>query len=356
MALLLFWAKVASKRIINFTKTSPVSIIWAAVVICAFIYAFANNHIAVTIDIQTLIVIIPAFVIYSLFISSKNYHVMPVLIIHSKSKYHNKVIYVRFFIKQAVKNNILLLAFTFFTYNSLTDKNYFTGISGITILSIILSFVIMYSKASYMNKKVKSAREKKLKINPVIKSALHDYVTSDFLAMTVICIALFLTVMFVSIKSINHPGNIESHSVYFIFLAIIFSVGFMGIIGSIPNINWKFQAIISPNDYKYHIKRTTVFMGGFFACLLVPFVFTGVMIDPGLLLKYLYCLLVLFFAAIHIAFTVSHILIKTMAMLLVVTITIWVSTLPVVFLPALAVPVFVTMVKAKNEYREWSIL
>ena len=130
----------------------------------------------------------------------------------------------------------------------------------------------------------------------------------------------------------------------------------MGIVESIPHINWKFQAIISPSDFKYHIKRTSFFLCGIFGWLLVLFIIIGGIINLALLLKYLYCIFVLFFVTLHISFTMSSMIIKAITLLIITVLTIWISTLSVGFLPILIIPILVTLFKAKNEYMEWSLL
>jgi predicted histidine transporter YuiF (NhaC family) len=42
--------------------------------------------------------------------------------------------------------------------------------------------------------------------------------------------------------------------------------------------------------------------------------------------------------------------------ILAIALTVWISALHIAFLPILAVPVLLTFLKAKNEYREWYYL
>jgi hypothetical protein len=139
-------------------------------------------------------------------------------------------------------------------------------------------------------------------------------------------------------------------------LSIAFSVGFTGFIGSIPNINWKFQAIISPNSFKYHLKRTFLFLFGFYSWLIILFIVFGGIINIMLTIEYLYCIFVLLFIAINISFTIINTMIKTFMLAIIIILTMWVSTLSIGFLPFLLFPVIITSIKAKNEYREWSLL
>jgi len=281
---------------------------------------------------------------------------MPVLIKYSKSKYHNKNIIVRFCIKQALKNNIMLFCFNLFAFNFVTNVIYSIVIIGLTLLSILLSILLMYHKCKNIDKRRIKTRTKILKLNPLIKSTVHDYLTPNFLSMLIFCTALFLIIVVEITKDINLHYEIGIQLFFFISVTILFSVGFAGIIDSVPSINWKFQAIISPNDFKYHIKRSIFFLGGIYGFLLVFFIIVGIIINPPLLFKYLYCVVVLFFITINIAFTVGSVLVKTITLSFVIALTIWISTLPVVFLSLLTIPLLGTFIKAKNEYREWSLL
>jgi hypothetical protein len=76
----------------------------------------------------------------------------------------------------------------------------------------------------------------------------------------------------------------------------------------------------------------------------------------ALLLKYLYCLLVLLILSINISFTMSGTFYKAITFTLAIVLTMWVSTLHIVFLPVFIVPVLILFLKAKNEYMEWYYL
>lgn len=354
MVLIIFWFKIAVNRVFNLFKASPLLIVWTTIVAAAFIYASVNNFISVKLDDQTLVIIIFCLFIFSLFASLKNFNAILYLIKYSKSKYCNRYIYFRLLIKRALLNNVLFIIFSIIAFNSMTNKIYFIVMPGIMIFSITLSFVIMYLKICLVNRRIKQIKLIKLKMNPVIKAAVYDYLPSVF--TVILSFSLALAVITGNLNDINYFMELENQSFFFILMTIIFSVGFMGIIDSVPEINWKFQAIISPNNFKYHIKRTMFFSGRTYILLLIVFVVIGSIINWILLIKYLYCIFILFLTTILIAFTISHILIKHITFLLFIAITVWISTMPVVFLLALLIPILITFVKAKNEYREWSLL
>jgi len=354
MSLLVFWIVIAFKRILNLVKSSPVKVIWVLIIAAVFIYAFVNNHIVLILDFQKSLLVSLFAVLYSLSCSFKNYRVMPYLIKYSKSKYSNNEIYKKYFLTQAIKNNFMLFVLCIVSYCSLTDKKFFFIIPGITVFLVIVSFLIMFTRSKYLNNNAKSAGKKRLKINPYIKSTFIDYFNSDFFVTSAICVAVFLFFTYSFIKYNDVLYNLE---VQFIIITAAFSIGFIGIFDSISNINWKFQAIVSPNDYKYHIKRTVFFLGVIFGLFLIMFIITGSMIKFDLLLKYAYCLLILLAATINVAFIFTGKLLKLLLIMpSIIAITIWISTLPAVFLPVLLIPVVLTFMKAKNEYREWFAL
>jgi hypothetical protein len=331
-------------------------IIWVTIIIASFMYAIINKNIVIRPDIQTMVIITPFLVLASLFKSLKNYNAIPTLIQYSKSQVQNNYIYIIFFIKQAFVNNIWLSVFNFIVFYFVGNKIFFAITLTATIISFLLSFSLMYLKNGHKIKKANYKTRKRIKINPLIRSAVFDYVTPDFLTIAVVCIAVVLVISFEITKEGNFLYELENPLIFFIGLTIILSVGFIGITDSITNINWKFQAIISPNTLGYHIKRTMFFLITVFGLLLLFFIFIGARINMLLLFKYLYCIAMLFCISVFIAFTTGNIISKGITSLLIMAFTLWISTLSVGLLPILVIPLFATLIKAKNEYREWSLL
>jgi hypothetical protein len=354
MGLLLFWIRITIKRILKLFIDSPMTIIWVMIIIFSFLYAFTTKNIVITQDIQIIIVLF--LVLVSLIKSLKKYNVMPILIQYSKSKIQNKNIYFMFFIKQTFMNNILLITFNVIALKFINNKKNIIIMLIVTVFSLMLSFLLMYLKNSQKIKKVNYKEKKISKINPLIKSVLYDYLSSDFLITLLLCIGIFIAFIINIVKDINYIYELKNNSVFFIMITIIFSVGFTGIIGSIPNINWKFQAIISPNSFKYHLKRTFLVLTVFFGWLILLFVIFGNYINIMLTVKYLYCIFVVLFAMVNISFSITSVMIKMLIITIITILTLWISTLPIGFLPILLIPVIITFIKAKNEYREWSLL
>ena len=353
MTLILFWVKITIKRILNLFKSSPVMIIWLAVVIGAFVFAVINNYVSLSLDKNTLMFVIAFFVLFSLVNSFRNHDLMPLLIKYSKSKISNKIIYTRFFLKQAFINNLMLIIFLIAAYSSFGTITSFILFSGICVLSIMASFFIMYFKYLYIDKKIQNVHIMKKSINPLIKSALHEYITPDFLVLAALSVSLFI-IIFIEFTKNNYFYEIKTQ--FFIFISIALSVGFLGVIDSIYNINWMFQTIISANDYKYHFKRTAFFLAGIFGLLLTAFILSGGIINPQLLLKYFFCICAILTITINIALTKGNVLFKIILSSINIILTIWISTLHAVFLFILIVPVIASYIKAKSEYREWTYL
>jgi len=360
MVLLLFWIRVAIRRILDLSKPYILFALCAIIFIGVFIYAFINGYISINLDIKTIYIITSLIILSSLVNSFRNYNVTAILIKYSRSRYQNKIIIKRYFLKRALVNNLLLIIFNIIAFYSIIKFSiryiHIFILPGITILSIILSFTIMLVKNKRLNKKYSEIGDGKLKVNPLIKSAIHDYLSSDFLITLILCIASFMVFIISTVKDINSIYELKNNSNLFIIITLIFSIGFTGIIGSIPKINWKFQSIVSPNSFKYHLKRTSLVLFGFMSLPILLFIVSGSFINIILLIKYLYCLFILSFTIINISLTISNMMIKVFTVTIIIVLTAWVSTLPIGFLSILAIPVILSFIKAKNEYREWYLV
>jgi hypothetical protein len=354
MDYLLFWIKVAARRFGSLFKTSPVIIIGAVVIIAAFIVA--RNDIAITLDTRKVIFAVSFFILVSLLLSFKKYSTAPFLIMYSKSGLQNKYIYVLFFLKRAFFNNILLFFFNIAALKGIVMVENFIVIPAATVCSLVLSLLLMYVKNEYISRKVRKISVKRQKSRVIIKSAVCDYFTSDFLLTAMISIVLFVIITVEFIKNKFSLSELENPSILLIGMVVILSVGFMGIIDSISRINWKFLSIISPKNYNYHFNRTILFLACVFSLLIALFIFVTASSGIVSLLKYLYCMLVLLLFSINISFMIGGIIYKMFIFVSAVALTVWISALHIAFLPILAVPVIITFLKAKNEYREWYYL
>jgi hypothetical protein len=235
--------------------------------------------------------------------------------------------------------------------NDLINKKIIVIMLMSTLLSLVLSFFIIWIKYNHFKNKVNYKNKRSIKINALIKSTIYDYLTPDFFVTAVICITLFLFTFIEYFKSADYKS--QNYSVFFTIITVILSIGFMGIIDSTRNINWKFHAVFSPNNFIYYIKLATCFLFCFFGLPIIIFVIMGSIINIPLMLKFLYSIIALFLVSIFIAFTFNNSLIKVIILSLIIIFTVWINTLSVVFLPVIVIPLLVSFVKAKNEYKEW---
>ncbi len=202
MVLLLFWIRITIKRILKLFIDSPITIIWVMIIIFSFLYAFTTKNIVITQDIQIIATLFLVFI--SLFKSLKNYNVMPVLIQYSKSRIQNRNIHFMLFIKQTFMNNILLIIFNVIALKFINNKKNFIIMLTMTVISLVLSFLLMYLKNSQKIKKANYKEKKISKINPLIKSVLYDYLSSDFLITLLLCIGIFIAFIINIAKDINY--------------------------------------------------------------------------------------------------------------------------------------------------------
>ena len=354
MNFLLFWIRIAARRFISLFKTSPVIIAGTVIIIAAFIVA--KNDLEIVLSDRWFVIALFFFILVSILLSFKTYRLMSHLIIYSKSALKNRTIRVLFFVRRAFFNNILLILFDIAALKGIVYSDYLKILSAVTLCSMLFSILIMYLIDELKMRSIKRKSEKAAQINPVIKSIFTDYFTSDFFQTAAVSIVLFIfiTVEFVKNKlSLSAPANT---SILLIGMVSVLSFGFTGIIDSISHINWKFFSVISTKSYSYHLKRSILFLAVFFSLLMILFIFMAALSGIMLLLKYLYCLLVLLLLSINISFTMSAIFFKAVMFTLAIVLTAWISALHIVFLPVLAVPVMITILKARNEYREWYYL
>jgi len=352
----LFWVKIAFKRIVFLLKSSPLMFIWVFVIIGAFIFAVSNRHLVIKPDIMTMLVIILFLFLCSIIGSFRNLNTRIELIRFSKSHYSNNRIYFKFFFKKAVKNNLLLIIFSMFSFNFFPEKFYFFIISGIAVLSVVLSFLIVYIKHKYFHLIKPKKESRRLKISPYIKSIFYDYLTVDFLAVFIICTGAVIVFIVEFIRRIDFFISPYNQFYVFIFMLVVFSIGFSAIIDSISRINWKYHAILSKNSLRYHYKRTLLFFVFMFGLLFIISIIIGCIINLFLLIKFIFCLLINMIISINIAFSAGNNLIKGILLMFLIAITIYISTLNESFLVVLSAPAAITFFKARNDIRERSLL
>jgi len=362
MILTLFWLKIALKRIIFLVKSSALMFIWVFIIIGAFAYAVLNGYFIINPDITLMYNIFLFLFLCSIISSFRSFNYKIELIRFSMSHYSNNKIIFRFFLNKAIKNNLILLLLCALSFNFVPDILYFFVFMAIAAFSVVLSFLIMLIKHKYSDKlKYKKADKivKKLKflnnfhINPYIKSIFYDYLTIDFTAVIVICYGAGFAFIaeFIKYKDLF----INSDNRFFIFFLIIFSFGFLGVIDSVACINWKFHAMLSKNSLLHHYSRTLIFFAFIYGLLFIAFIIIGRAVNPLSLIKYIFCVFINMVFSINISFSAGNKLIKGIILIFLMAITVYISALRAVFLAGLLIPAAITLVKAKNDIREWSL-
>jgi hypothetical protein len=350
--LVFFWLKVFFKRTISFFRQSPVILLWFIILVIAFFIGRPNINLPSNTNLLVLFVIVLAVI--SLLVSFKNYNVLPALIAYSKSGLQNRHICFWFFVKQAFRNNLWLLIVDVIILYKLIKSEHFAvlRIMTVTVFSVILSFAIMYLKNKYNAAKIQKIAVKKSKISVQIKSGLYDYFSGDFLLVVVLGLALFAGIIVEFVKNKDLFNQIKDPAVIFAGSIIVLAILFLGIIDSIPKINWKFYAIIYPKNLSYHLKRTTLILLGSFCFLIVIFAIISSSFGIISLIKYLFCITMLLFFSIYNAFSLNNQIIKILRAVIFTILTIWVSALHPALLLTLIIPLLVTAILTKNDYKE----
>ena len=348
MYLLFFWLKIAVNRIISLIKRYPVVVIGFIIIIASFKIGINDENVAeLGFGALELIILFFTFALASLLISLKNYDTASTLLRYSKSSFTNRKIHVLFFVLQAFVNNFPL----FITAIFLTKMENFLIFMAVLVFSLAASFLIMYIKHNYKRKKTGRAATAKPGINPYVKSILYDYAGPDFLFTAAACIIFLLIIAFEFTRNMQVYRESDNLPVNFITVVFVFSFGFLGILSSIPYINWKFHRIIAPKEFGWHIKRTMLFLGIFFGLFLLLFIIIAFLLNAALLPKYLYCLFIQLLIFINVSFTINPDLIKVFLLVPITIFTAWISAMPAAMLPILIAPVLITFIKARNDYR-----
>ncbi|MDR0322418.1 MAG: hypothetical protein LBI28_13030 [Treponema sp.] len=352
MALVFFWLKIAVKRIVQLVKISPVIVIGSIIIITVLISA--RIDLTLTLDTQKFIIVASAFIILPLSLSLKNYNLHSNLVLYSKSKLINKTIRGRFFLGRAFINNILLLIFNIIALKGIIKIENIIYLPIITVFSIVLSFLVMLAKNKYTSKKIIKTKTTMMKTNSVIKSTFQDYFSSDFFLTTSAVYTLCVIFVMELLKDTSQLREMSFLHLFSLSFVAVLSIGFMGIIDSIPRANWKFYAVISPNSFKYHYKRTLLFLLSVFCLPIAAFVllvfssFTNIMA----LNNFLFYMAIILCLSISVGFTNGNMLIKAIVLIAAAVLTLQLIRLSVYFLLLSVFFTFLTTLKAKNEYKE----
>jgi hypothetical protein len=337
-----------------FVKHYRVIVIGSVLIIFSIIVAEINT--IIKLDTKQCILTLVILMLVSLSVSLKKYNVIPALIAFSKSSWSNKTIHWLFFISRSIINNIPLLLFNLIVLKGIITVEYFIYIPVATFFSILCSFFLMSIKNKYANKKTSREKVNKIRINPLVKSTVYDYFTFEFLQTAVIVVFLFVVILFEFIKERNIFQKFDNFLVVLMGLTVVLSLGFMGIIDSIPHTNWKYYAIIAPYNFMCHFRKTALFLTGVFGFFIAVFIVAVSFFSVTAMFKYLYCMIILIFLTVSISFTTGSRFVKALVLTISLVLTMWISSLHVYFLPILIIPALAALIKAKSEYMEWYLL
>jgi hypothetical protein len=325
-----------------------------AIILCAVIVGKPQTEIVLNRKTHT--IALSGLIFVSLVNSAKKVDIIPALILYAKTNKPNTIIRFLFFVKQAVLNNLLLLVFNAIVFKGLIKTEFKMRLPMAACLSIALSLICMALRNKISDNKIVRMPKKTIHISPRIKSALYDYCSSSFLQGAILCDAFFVFLMSELTRDMNAFNKMEDKSIFFFELLLLTAFGFIGIIDSIPKMNWKFYAIVFPDAIGYHIKRTCVFLTVFFSPFIVSFIFVVIVFDFKALIQYMYAIVSLLFFSINVSFSTGSMLAKAIAALIVTALTVWVCNTNPYFLALSIVPVGVSFLKAKNEYADWYLL
>jgi hypothetical protein len=343
MALVLFWLKIAFKRIAGLVKTSP------AVTIAVWIAARSNA--VILLENSRFAVIAGILFSAGLLTSLKKYDTIAVLMRYAKSGTVNSGILNIYFLQRALLNTIPLLFFDGLILCG-TFKTAMTAyLPAITLLGILCSFYLLRVKHKYYL--IRSKSKKRARINSRIKSILYDYCTPSFMLSTALSIGIIIAILGELIKNSNLLNEMRYPSLFFVYLLIPFGFGCMGVIDSVPNINWRFYAIVCPKDFRHHFNIAFFFLIALFGVFILAFFGILVSFDIRFLPKYLFTLVAILLFSINTAYSSGQMLVKIFCCLTLIGGTLWLGVFNAYLLPVVLLPLWYTFWKAKQDYKDW---
>lgn len=351
MNILLFWVKVILKRIIEFIKISPVITIGGIIILTAFVYTSTN--IQLTLDITKFIITCSILVSIPIIISLKEYNVLKTMTFYAKSNYSNQLLRYIFFIRKSLLNNFFIILFFIFIFSNIIILDFSFDVWKILCIfpfSVFLSLIVIFLRNS--NKKINKQREK-IPINPIIKSTLYDYMDSILMAIIIIVLSLFIGIELLRDKNIL--SEMAEPVFVPLILFVLLSIGFIGLSDSMSNTNWLFYAIISLN-FKYHLKRTIMFIVSFYGIVMLQYTITLMYIDATLLLIHLFAIISTMLFSIGIAYSKGNIIRKIIVYGLYIRITVYVLYFNPYIMLASVFPVIIVFFIAKSDFTEWGYL
>jgi hypothetical protein len=221
----------------------------------------------------------------------------------------------------------------------------------IFLFSVLLSLALITLRNN--DRKITKKKWIKIHINPIIKSTLHDYIDSVLMAVIIIALSLFVEIELFKDKNIL---NEMAEPVFIpLILFTLLSIGFIGLSDSVKNTNWLFYSIVSLH-FKYHLKRTLLFVASFYGIVILQYVIAVMYIDIRLLLIYLFAVISMMLFFIGTAFSNKNILKKIIVYVIYIRIALYILYFnPYIMLAGIS-PLFFVFFMAKNDFMEWGHL
>jgi hypothetical protein len=252
---------IAIKRILGVLTSYPV--ISMGTFLITLTFGIAEVPALLYLDTKRCMTVLSVLFFTTLLVSLKAYPVLPPLIRYAKSRFMQRSIRSLFFVKRAIRNTLPFFLFNLLVLKGVIQVEALIYVPVSTVFSWGCSFVLMYRKHTYMQTRIGSAPAPKVSIPPLIKSTVYDYGTADFFAGALIAVFLFMAMLLDVIRDRPLWHTPDNPSLVCMGLAAVLSFSFMGSIDSIPHINWHYYAIISPQDFSFHVKQGVLFLAGF---------------------------------------------------------------------------------------------
>jgi hypothetical protein len=206
--------------------------------------------------------------------------------------------------------------------------------------------MVLRNNGRKTNRRRDKARNKtgnRMYMNPVIKSTLYDYMDSVLMAVIIIAVSLF--------GSTNMLNEIAEPIFIPLILFVMLSIGFIGLFDSVTNTNWLFYAVVAL-DFRYHFKRTTVFVLLFYGIVLMQYIFTVMYIDAVLLPIYLFAVISTMFFATGLAYSGGNNLKKIFVYALYICLAAHALYAGPYIMLASIFPAIIALFFAKNDFME----
>lgn len=252
-ALSLFWLKILLKRMIVLFKLSPAVSVFGILLLAALVI---RKSVLLNLNGEQAGIALMILCFVSSVISLRKVDILNATIFHAKCGHSIFFIRIILFTIQALKNNLFIFAFLLLALIKRIEFDFLYAVPIIfctLIFSILCSLLIISAKNKAVTRsKPVYNRNQKIRLNPVIKSTIHDFFPS--LSAVLIIIPLFFAAVMDFIKDAGAVVSGGNSGFIPVMLFAILSFGSCTIIEAAGHINWPFYRVVY-SDFKYHFKR-----------------------------------------------------------------------------------------------------